>query len=635
MSATPPTGPEADPRLAKKGRMALKAVSVRFAGDSGDGMQLTGDQFTDTTAVMGNDFATIPDFPAEIRAPAGTLPGVSSFQLQFSETLVFTPGDQADVLISMNPAALKVNLHHVKKGGLLILNENAFDKDGLEKAAYITNPMEDGSLRDWQVLKVPLADLTLNALKDHPIRASEKDRCKNFFALGLMFWLYDRKLDHTIEWISQKFSKKPEFVNANIAALKAGYNHADITELMPTRFEVRQSKLAPGTYRKITGNEATALGLIAAAELSGKTLFYGSYPITPASGILEGLSKHKDFGVKTFQAEDEIAAIGSAIGASFGGALGVTGTSGPGFCLKSEALNLAVITELPLVVVDVQRTGPSTGMPTKTEQTDLLQVLFGRNGESPVCVVAPRSPADSFDLAVEACRIAMKFMTPVVFLSDGYLANSAEPWKLPEINDLPKIPVNHPSQVGERGKAPNGAFAPYARDSKTLARPWAIPGTPGLEHRIGGLEKQNISGSVSYDPDNHEKMVQLRAEKVARIADDIPALEVRGPTRGKVLVLGWGSTYGTIHAAVDEVNLNGKGLVAQAHFNYLNPFPKNTHDVLQNYEKILVPELNLGQLLMLLRSQFSDLATRFVGLNRVRGIPFFVSEVRQAIEEIL
>ncbi|HNC75530.1 MAG TPA: 2-oxoacid:acceptor oxidoreductase family protein, partial [Elusimicrobiota bacterium] len=373
--------------------------------------------------------------------------------------------------------------------------------------------------------------------KDHPLRGSEKDRCKNFFALGLMFWLYDRKLDHTIDWISQKFAKKPEFVNANIAALKAGYNHADITELMPTRYEIRQSKLAPGTYRKITGNEATALGLIAAAELSGKTLFYGSYPITPASGILEGLSKHKEFGVKTFQAEDEIAAIGSAIGASFGGALGVTGTSGPGLCLKSEALGLAVITELPLVVVDVQRTGPSTGMPTKTEQTDLLQALFGRNGESPVCVIAPRSPADSFDMAVEACRLAMTHMTPVVLLTDGYLANSAEPWKLPEIKDLPKIIVNHPTQ--------KGAFAPYARDPQTLARPWAIPGTPGLEHRIGGLEKQNITGSVSYDPANHEKMVQLRAEKVARIADDIPPLDVRGPAKGKVLVLGWGSTYGT------------------------------------------------------------------------------------------
>jgi 2-oxoglutarate ferredoxin oxidoreductase subunit alpha len=624
--ANTPHSPVESSRV-KKGRTAL--ATVRFAGDSGDGMQLTGDQFTDTTAVMGNDFATIPDFPAEIRAPAGTLPGVSSFQLQFSDGLVFTPGDRADVLIAMNPAALKVNLHHVKKGGLLILNENAFDKDGLEKAAYAANPLEDGSLRDWQTIKVPLSDLTLNALKDHPLRASEKERCKNFFALGLMFWLYDRQLDHTIEWITQKFSKKPEFVNANIAALKAGYNHADITELMPTRFEILPSKLESGTYRKITGNEATALGLIAAAVRAEKTLFYGSYPITPASGILEGLSKHKEFGVKTFQAEDEIAAIGSAIGASFGGALGVTGTSGPGLCLKSEALNLAVITELPLVVINVQRTGPSTGMPTKTEQTDLLQVLFGRNGESPVCVVAPRSPADSFDMAVEACRLAMSHMTPVVLLSDGYLANSAEPWKLPDIDGRPSLRVAHPTASDA------GTFKPYQRDPRSLARPWALPGTPGLEHRIGGLEKQNISGSVSYDPDNHEKMVLIRADKVARVAQDIPPLGVRGPSKGKVLVLGWGSTFGTIHAAVDEVNAAGQGPVAQAHFSYLNPFPSNTGDLIKNYEKILVPELNLGQLLMLLRNRFPEIAARFVGLNRVRGIPFFVSEVRQAIEEIL
>ncbi len=615
-----------------KDKKILPAVTVRFAGDSGDGMQLTGDQFTDTTAVMGNDFATIPDFPAEIRAPAGTLPGVSSFQLQFSDGLIFTPGDRADVLIAMNPAALKVNLHHVKKGGLLILNENAFDPQGLEKAAYAANPLEDGTLREWQVLKVPLADLTLNALREHPIRDSEKERCKNFFALGLMFWLYDRSLDHTVDWISEKFSKKTEFVDANIAALKAGYNYADITELLPTRFEIRKSKLEPGTYRKITGNEATALGLIAAAELAGKTLFYGSYPITPASGILEGLSKHKEFGVKTFQAEDEIAAIGSAIGASFGGELGVTGTSGPGFCLKSEALNLAVITELPLVVVDVQRTGPSTGMPTKTEQTDLLQVLFGRNGESPLCVIAPKSPADCFDATVEACRIALTRMTPVVVLSDGYLANSAEPWKLPAVQDLPKIVVTHPTQW-------KGPFTPYARNPDTLARPWAKPGTPGLEHRIGGLEKQDVTGSVSYDPDNHEKMVKLRAEKVARIADDLPPLAVRGPARGKILVLGWGSTYGAIHAAVDEVNASGRGPVSQAHLRYLNPFPKNTRDLLSNFDKVLVPELNLGQLILLLRHQFNDgelsKAPRFIGLNRVRGIPFFVSEVRQAIEEIL
>jgi len=618
--------------MAGKAKQLVPAVTVRFAGDSGDGMQLTGDQFTDTTAVMGNDFSTFPDFPAEIRAPAGTLPGVSSFQIQFSETPAFTPGDVADVLIAMNPAALKVNLRHVKKGGLMILNENAFDEDGLEKAAFPTNPLTDGTLRDWQVVRLPLSDLTVNALKDHPLRASEKERCKNFFALGLMFWLYDRNLDHTIEWISAKFAKKPEFVAANIAALKAGYNHADITELMPTRFEVRKSKLEPGTYRKVTGNEAAALGFIAAAELAGKTLFLGSYPITPASSILQDLSYRKDFGVRTFQAEDEIAAIGSAIGASFGGELGITTTSGPGLCLKSEALNLAVIAELPLVVIDVQRTGPSTGMPTKTEQTDLLQAMFGRNGESPVAVVAPQSPAHCFETAIEAVRLALTHMTPVIYLSDGYLANSAEPWKLPALESLPKITVQHPT----RGKGP---FQPYARDPQTLARPWAKPGTPGLEHRIGGLEKADITGTVSYDPDNHEKMVKLRAEKVARIADDIPELTVRGPQSGPLLILGWGSTHGAIHAAVDEVNAAGKGPVAQAHLTHLNPFPKNLGAVLSRYKTVLVPELNSGQLLMLLRHQFHRLGqkdgTRLTGYNRIRGVPFFVSEVRQAIEELL
>jgi len=615
--------------MAAKEKKLVPAVTVRFAGDSGDGMQLTGDQFTDTTAVMGNDFSTFPDFPAEIRAPAGTLPGVSSFQIQFSETPAFTPGDVADVLIAMNPAALKVNLRHIKKGGLMILNENAFDKDGLEKAAFGANPLTDGTLRDWQVVKLPLTDLTVNALQDHPLRASEKDRCKNFFALGLMFWLYDRNLEHTVEWISAKFAKKPEFVAANIAALKAGYNHADITELMPTRFEVRKSKLDPGTYRKVTGNEAAALGFIAAAELAGKTLFLGSYPITPASSILQDLSYRKEFGVRTFQAEDEIAAIGSAIGASFGGELGITSTSGPGLCLKSEALNLAVIAELPLVVIDVQRTGPSTGMPTKTEQTDLLQVMFGRNGESPVAVVAPQSPADCFDTAIEAVRLALKYMTPVVFLSDGYLANSAEPWKLPDVDKLPRISVQHPAQW-------KGPFTPYARDPKTLARPWAKPGTPGLEHRIGGLEKADITGTVSYDPENHEKMVNFRAEKIARIADDIPPLSVRGPAEGPLLVLGWGSTHGAIRAAVDEIHESGRAKVAQAHLTHLNPFPKNLGEVLSRYKTVLVPELNSGQLLMLLRHRFHEATrqsgTRLLGYNRVRGIPFYVSEVRQAIE---
>lgn len=611
--------------MAVKEKKIVPSVTVRFAGDSGDGMQLTGDQFTDTTAVMGNDFATLPDFPAEIRAPAGTLPGVSSFQIQFADSLIFTPGDMADVLIAMNPAALKVNTRHVKKGGLMILNENAFDKDGLEKAAYASNPLEDGSLRDWQVLKVPLSDLTANALKDHPLRPNDVDRCKNFFALGLMFWLYDRSFDHTVDWISKKFAKKPEFVNANIAALKAGYNHADITELMPTRFEVRKSALEPGTYRKITGNEATAIGLITAAELAKKILFLGSYPITPASSILQDLSYRKEFGVKTFQAEDEIAAIGSAIGASFGGELGVTSTSGPGLCLKSEALNLAIIAELPLVVVNVQRCGPSTGMPTKTEQTDLLQAMFGRNGESPVVVVAPKSPAECFEMAIEAVRLALTHMTPVIFLSDGYLSNSAEPWKLPDISKFAKIVVNHPTTW-------KGPFTPYARDPKTLARAWAKPGTPGLQHRIGGLEKNDVTGAVSYDPDNHEKMGQIRAEKVARVADDIAPLTVRGADRGRLLVLGWGSTYGPIYQAVSEVTEAGRA-VSQAHLTHLNPFPKNTGEILSKFEKVLVPELNSGQLLMLLRHRFPRVD--FVGYNRVRGVPFYVSEVREAIEAAL
>jgi 2-oxoglutarate/2-oxoacid ferredoxin oxidoreductase subunit alpha len=611
--------------LATKTKSVIPAVTVRFAGDSGDGMQLTGDQFTDTTAVMGNDFATLPDFPAEIRAPAGTLPGVSSFQIQFSESVIFTPGDAADVLVAMNPAALKVNLKAVRRGGLVILNENAFDDNAVARAAWKSNPLTDGSLTDWQVVKVPLTQLTQNALKEHPLKATEVERCKNFFALGMMFWLYDRKMDHTVEWIQSKFAKRPEMVAANVAALKAGYNYADITEVLPTQYQVKKTRLEPGTYRKITGNEATSIGLITAARLAGKTLFYGTYPITPASGILQELAKHKEFGVKTFQAEDEIAAIGSAIGAAFGGELGATGTSGPGICLKSEAMNLAVMTELPLVVIDVQRSGPSTGMPTKTEQTDLLQVMFGRNGESPVAVVAPRSPSDCFDMMIEAVRFALKYMTPVVFLSDGYLANGAEPWKLPEIEKLPKIDVVHP-------KAGKDKFLPYARDPKTLARPWAKPGTPGLEHRIGGLSKADLTGNVSYDPDNHEKMIGLRAEKVRRIADDVPPLEVRGAPSGKLLVLGWGSTYGTIHQAVTELEQDGKK-VSQAHLSYLNPMPKNTGDVLAKFDRVLIPELNSGHLLMLLRHHFPK--TDFAGYNRIRGIPFQVQELKDKIAEHL
>jgi 2-oxoglutarate ferredoxin oxidoreductase subunit alpha len=609
------------PPVKTKTKTAATAITIRFAGDSGDGMQLTGDQFTDTTAAMGNDFATLPEYPAEIRAPAGTLPGVSSFQIQFAESVIYTPGDSADVLVAMNPAALKVNLKNLKKGGLVIVNEDAFDESSLAKAAWAANPLADATLKDFQVLRAKITSLTQNALKDHPLKASEVERCKNFFALGMMFWLYDRSLDHTVDWIQKKFAKRAELVNANVAALKAGYNYADISETMPVQFEVRRTKLEPGTYRKISGNEATVIGLITAARLSGKILFYGSYPITPASDILQGLAARKEYGVRTFQAEDEIAAVGSAIGAAFGGELGVTGTSGPGLCLKSEAMNLAVMTELPLVVIDVQRSGPSTGMPTKTEQTDLLQAMFGRNGESPLAILAPKSPSDCFHMAIEAVRLAFKYMTPVVILSEGYIANSAEPWRLPDIDKLPKIVVKHP-------EAGPGKFLPYSRDPQTLARPWARPGTPGLEHRIGGLSKADQTGGVSYDPDNHEKMIKLRAEKIARIADDIPEVEVRGEKSGKLLVLGWGSTFGPIYQAVSELLEDGVA-VSQAHLTYINPFPRNLGEVLRRFETVLVPELNSGHLTMLLRNRFTDV--KFVGYNRVRGIPFRVGEMKETI----
>ncbi len=610
---------------AVKQKAIVSSITVRFAGDSGDGMQLTGDQFADTTAVMGNDFSTLPDFPAEIRAPAGTLPGVSSFQIQFSNSIIYTPGDTADVLITMNPAALKVNLNTIKKGGLIIVNENTFNEMGLRRANWQANPLTDQTLKDFQVLKVPLSDLTKNALKDHPLKLTEVERCKNFFALGMMFWLYDRELEHTVDWIQKKFAKRPEMVAANITALKAGYNYADIAELLATQYHVEKTGLEPGTYRKIMGNEAAAIGFVTAATLAGKTLFYGSYPITPASSILEGLAHYKHFGVKTFQAEDEIAAIGAAIGASFGGALGMTGTSGPGMCLKAEALNLAIMAELPLVVIDVQRAGPSTGMPTKTEQADLLQALFGRNGESPVAIVAPKTPSDCFDMALEAVRIAVKYMTPVIYLSEGYLATAAEPWKLPDLDKLPKIEISHP-------KAGAGAFFPYQRDPGTLARPWAIPGTPGLEHRIGGLSKADLTGNVSYDPENNQKMVNLRAEKIRRIAKDIPDLAVRGPESGKLLVLGWGGTYGAIYQAVTDLTAEGKK-ISHAHLNYLNPFPGNIERVLKSFETILIPELNMGHLALVLRGKFSGV--KIIGLNKVEGHPFKVAEVVKKIRELL
>ncbi len=611
--------------VVEKSKTVVSAITVRFGGDSGDGMQLTGDQFTDTTAVMGNDFATLPEYPAEIRAPAGSLPGVSSFQIQFSENVIFTPGDLADVLVAMNPAALKVNIKAVKKSGMIIVNENTFTDDNLKKAAWKNNPLLDQTLKDFQLVKVPLSDLTRNALKDHPLKLTEVERCKNFFALGMMFWLYDRTSEHTVEWIRKKFSKRPEMVEANIAALKAGFNYADITETFPVQYQVQKTKLDPGTYRKISGNEATAIGLVTAAQLAHKTLFYGSYPITPASSILHELARHKNFGVKTFQAEDEIAAIGSAIGAAFGGELGVTASSGPGICLKAEALNLAVMTELPMVVIDVQRAGPSTGMPTKTEQGDLLQVLFGRNSDSPVAVIAPKTPSDCFDMIIEAVRLALKYMTPVIFLSEGYLAEAAEPWKLPELNQLPKIEITHP-------KATKESFLPYSRDPQTLARPWAIPGTPGLEHRIGGLSKADLTGNVSYDPENHEKMIYLRRQKIEGIAFDIPDATIRGPQSGKLLVLGWGGTYGAIYQAITQLE-EEKIQVSHVHLNHLNPFPKNLGEILKKFERILIPELNMGHLLMLIRFQFPHVNA--MGMNKLQGHPFHVLEMVNKIKEVL
>ncbi len=604
----------------------LESVTIRFAGDSGDGMQLTGDQFTDTSAIMGNDIATLPDFPAEIRAPQGTLPGVSSFQIQFSHNEVFTAGDNPDVLVVMNPAALKVNLNDLLKGGLLVVNTDSFNEDNLKKAGWKSNPLLDATLKDYSVIRVPFSSLTKNALEGNTkIKVSEIDRCKNFLALGLMFWMYGRNIEHTIQWVQEKFSKKPEMAEANILALKAGYNYGDITETIPSRYIIKKADIEPGTYRKITGNEATAIGIVAAAYLSGKDVLYGSYPITPASGILHELSKHKNYHVKTFQAEDEIAACGAALGASFGGQIGVTATSGPGVCLKSEMINLAVMAELPLVILDIQRGGPSTGLPTKTEQSDLLQVMFGRNGDSPVAVVAASSPSNCFDYIIEAVRLATKYMTPVFFMSDGYLANGSEPWKLPDIEKLPKIKIDHP-------KTSEGPFLPFTRDPQTLARPWAVPGTPGLEHRIGGIEKADRTGNVSYDPENHHKMTELRLEKIKRIANDIPPAEVLGEKNGKVLVLGWGGTYGSIHAAVAEIQKEGKK-VSACHLHYLNPFPKNLGEILKSFETILIPELNMGNLLFLIRAEFEGIHT--LGYNRVTGQPFKIREIKQQIEALL
>jgi 2-oxoglutarate ferredoxin oxidoreductase subunit alpha len=601
----------------------LERVTIRFAGDSGDGMQLTGTQFTRTTAVFGNDVSTLPDFPAEIRAPAGSLPGVSGFQISFSSLDIHTPGDQPDVLVAMNPAALKANVGDLPAGGALIVNEDAFTKTNLNKVGYVENPLTDGSLTSYTVFAIPISTLNARALDGLEMSNKQVDLTKNFFALGLMFWLYERSMDPTLRWIDDKFKAKPVIAEANKRALKAGYAFGETTEMFHTHYRVAPAHLPAGHYRNITGNEATALGFVAASSKAGRPIFYGSYPITPASDILHQLSGYKNFGVRTFQAEDEIAAIGSAIGASYGGALGMTASSGPGIALKSEALGLAIMVELPLVVIDVQRAGPSTGMPTKTEQADLLQVLFGRNSDSPVAVVAPSTPADCFEMAVEAVRLALKYMTPVVYLSDAFLATGAEPWRIPNVDSLPEIGV--PNRTERDG------FHPYDRDPETLARPWAVPGTAGLEHRIGGLEKADITGNVSYDPDNHHRMQLLRQAKIAGIAADIPELTAFGPERGELLVLGWGSTYGSIRSAVERLQADGRS-VAHAHLRYLNPFPRNLGEVIRRYERVLIPEINLGQLSMLVRARFLVDA---IGYNRVRGKPFRIAEIVTAAEAAL
>jgi 2-oxoglutarate ferredoxin oxidoreductase subunit alpha len=617
----------------------VTSATIRLAGDSGDGMQLAGTQFTHTSALLGNDISTLPDFPAEIRAPAGTLAGVSGFQIHFSSTDIHTPGDQLDTLVAMNPAALKTNLKDLQPGGILIVNKDAFQSGDLHKAGYQNNPLTDGSLKGYRLIAAPITTLNREAVRDLKLSTREADRCRNFFALGLVYWLYERSLEPTLRWIAAKFSKNVAVQEANTRALKAGYNFGETTEALPVHYRVVKAQIPPGRYRKITGNEALALGLVAAAKTAGLSLFYASYPITPASDILHQLSDLKRFGVRTFQAEDEIAAVGAAIGAAFGGGLGVTATSGPGICLKSEAIGLAVMTELPLVIIDVQRGGPSTGLPTKTEQADLLQAMFGRNGECPAAVLAPCSPADCFAMVFEAVRLAVGFMTPVFLLSDGYLANGAEPWQIPDPAKLPKIPVRFagPGSLTPRNGAGNGhaegsgpVFLPYRRDER-LVREWAVPGTPGLEHRIGGLEKEDVTGNVSYDPANHEHMVRTRAQKIANIAAAIPPLSVTGPAEGDLLVCAWGGTYGSVLTAVQRAQRKGLK-VAHAHFRYLNPMPANTGEVLRRYKKVLVPELNRGQLRLLLRAEYLVDAA---GLNKIQGRPFLVSEIEEKIEQMV
>ena len=606
----------------EKESLELHDVTVRFAGDSGDGMQLTGTQFTNTTALAGNDVSTLPDYPAEIRAPIGTTYGVSGFQLHFSNIDIQTPGDSPDVLVAMNPAALKVNLRDLKSGATIIINVNSFDTKNLRLAGYETNPIEDDTLEGYNVVPVPLSNLTSKALEGSGLSVKEIGRSKNFFALGMMYWLYSREVEPTIAWIDSKFKGVPLIADANKKVLMAGYYYGENTELFTTRYYVEPAKLPAGMYRSISGNEATALGFITASVKSGLPLFLGSYPITPASDILHELSKYKNFGVRTFQAEDEIAGITAAIGAAFSGALAITTTSGPGLALKTEAVGLAVMTEIPIVIIDVQRGGPSTGLPTKTEQSDLFQAVHGRNGECPVIVLAACTPSDCFNMAIEASRLALKYMVPVILLTDGYIANGSEPWKIPEPDDISPIGVNFRTE--------KEGFFPYLRD-ENLSRPWAIPGTPGLEHRIGGLEKANITGNVSYDPENHEFMVRLRAQKVKNVENDIPDLAVTGDKNADLIVVGWGGTFGAITEAVNRARKSGKK-IAQAHFKYISPLPKNTEKVLKKYKKILCPELNLGQLSQLLKSEFLVDIKPF---NKIQGLPFKSYDIENEIELML
>lgn len=605
------------------------SVVVRFSGDSGDGMQLTGMQFTDTSALLGQDISTFPEYPAEIRAPAGTVAGVSGFQVHFGSKEIFTPGDFYDVLVVMNSAALKVDLPRLRKGGIIIANTSGFDSKNLKLAGYpenAPNPLEDGSLTNYRVYKIDVTKHTKDALKDSGLGMKEIERCKNMFVLGVLFWMFDKSMEFTIKNLQEKFSKKPEILNANLTALKSGWNYGDNTEIFTTRYKISAAKLPAGVYRNISGNQGLAIGLIAAAEKAGLQLFLGSYPITPASDVLHELAKYKANGVKTFQAEDEIAAICSAIGAAYTGALGVTTTSGPGMALKTEAMGLALILEIPLVICDIQRGGPSTGLPTKTEQSDLLMSMFGRHGESPLPIIAAATPADCFDAVYEATKISLEHMVPVIFLSDGYIANGAEPWKFPTEDQLPEIKV----QFATENNNPGGKFLPYKRDERGV-RPWVIPGTKGLEHRIGGLEKQNETGNVSYDSMNHELMVKLRAEKVAKIANDIPLLKPdTGKDKGKLAVLGWGSTHGAIKTAVLELLDEGYD-IAHLHLRHLNPFPKNLGELLLNYDKVLIPEMNCGQLLQLIRAKYLIPA---VGFNKVQGMPFTTEEIKAKITEL-